>query len=144
MNLELVRYGSIPNKGTFGELKLGSIKVSTLEREWLNNAPMVSCVPVGEYTLEHHESKIHGQTWALVSHDLGVYHFEDVKAKRTAILIHAANRMEELEGCIGVGMYLGAIGQDWAVMDSKRALKVVLDSLRTEDSHKLTIRWANG
>jgi len=37
MNIELIRYGSIPGKGTFGEIHIDGLRFFTVEREWLDN-----------------------------------------------------------------------------------------------------------
>lgn len=70
----------------------------------------VSCIPPGIYDLVPHSSEAHPDTFALVNPDLWVYHFDtDVPflkrgIARTAILIHPANFVEELRGCIAPGM----------------------------------------
>lgn len=96
--------------GTFGELSFRDITLKTIERPWRDNKPLISCVPEGVYELDPHISSkpFIGNTWALVNHSLGVYHFDNPEAKRTAILLHIANRTTQLEGCIGVGKSFGA------------------------------------
>ena len=148
MIITLMRYGSVPGMGTFGELKAGDLALKTVEREWLNNRPLVSCVPDGVYRLEAHHSQkpFIGDTWALVNPDLGVYHYDDPKAIRTAILIHVANHQEQLEGCIGVGDKFGAVGSynnmKWGVWNSKASMNKLKSVLAVEGTHYLDIRWA--
>lgn len=87
----------------------------TIERPWIPvpNAPCgkkgLSCIPVGIYTLEKHNSKTYPHSFALVNRDLWVYHFDgDVPVDRrgvarTLVLIHASNLARELRGCIAPG-----------------------------------------
>lgn len=104
---------------TMGRLHLANELIDTLERPWVGtpNTPGgrkgVSCVPPGLYKLFRHDSEAHPRTWALVNPNLDVYHWDvDVPiAKRglarTLVLLHAANWVSELRGCIAVGMQRG-------------------------------------
>lgn len=102
-------------------------RIYTLERPWVpcvsgpppagNMFPPpcgqkgVSCIPPGVYDLVPHNTEAHPDTFALVNPDLWVYHFDsDVPREkrgyaRTAVLIHPANWVEELRGCIAPGMH---------------------------------------
>lgn len=147
MDLELVRYGSIPTKGTFGEFSMSGLRFFTVEREWLDNKPGISCVPAGEYKLVPHSSRKYPETWALVNHDLGVYHWHDSKAIRYGILLHKANYASELEGCIAIGKYLGVVQDErktlhWSVTSSGHAMAYVLALLAADSEHTLTIKYA--
>ena len=62
----------------------------TLERPWLNNEPFVSCIPEGQYIVRRNTSGRH--QW---------YELLDVP-ERSFIEIHAATRVNHLEGCIGL------------------------------------------
>lgn len=139
MKATLIRHGSIPGMGTFGTLMVGGEILRTVEREWKGNMPGVSCVPAGRYTLEEHDSDSHPDVWALVNHDLGVYHYADPEAKRTAILIHIANRASELEGCIAPGLKFGTLGPDFAVHSSGAAVEKLRRILH--DGMQLEIVW---
>jgi hypothetical protein len=137
MNLTLTRYGSIPGKGTFGVIVVDEIKFYTIEREWLDNQPRISCIPKGMYTLEPHASKRFGNTWALVNDGLGVYHYHDPRASRFAILFHVANKQKDLQGCIGLGLEMGGA---WNVTHSRDATNHFLSLLDKEAEHVLEIR----
>lgn len=126
--------------GVFGEMIISGHRFKTVERLFKDNQPFISSIPPGKYTLEPHESNQHGQTWALVNHDLGVYHYQDAKAKRTAILIHVANRASELAGCIGLGKYLGFVSDEIAVTNSAAAVGDALEILSKDTNHTITIR----
>ena len=62
--------------GTFGTLRVKDLIIcSTLEPEWRDNAPNVSCVPPGHYNLHNRPSSLverltlgkHKTAWALAS-----------------------------------------------------------------------------
>lgn len=72
----------------------------SLERPWVNNEPFISCVPEGEYELKYHRYKGRLDTYALVGET--VSHFPSDK-QRNLILIHPANKVNELQGCIATG-----------------------------------------
>lgn len=83
----------------------------TMERPWIESEfskgglSGKSCVPVGEYKLERHNSEAHPNTWALVNSDLDVIHYENAGRPdaRCLVLIHVANYARELRGCIAPG-----------------------------------------
>lgn len=64
----------------------------TLELPWKNNERRVSCIPAGRYKIVHRRSKRFG-------HHL---HILNVPG-RDLILVHQANYVRQLEGCIAVG-----------------------------------------
>ncbi len=72
----------------------------SLERPYLDNAPNISCVPEGEYELKYHRYKGKLDTFALIGET--VSHFPSDK-QRNLILIHPANKVHELQGCIATG-----------------------------------------
>lgn len=126
----------------------GRSTVYTLERPWVSVGPVnlapkkgdlfgewdsppcgrkgISCVPPGIYTLVRHESEMHPGSLALVNRELWVYHQDhDVPDSRrgyarTYVLIHPANRVGELRGCIAPGLARDA--RDGTVWSSRMAL----------------------
>ncbi len=85
-----------PNpSGTFGRLG----PWVTVEEEWQNNRPRISCIPTGSYVCERG-----------TFHRGGYETFEvlDVEG-RTLIKFHVANTEEDLLGCIGLGLGLGVL-----------------------------------
>lgn len=143
MDLLLTRHGSIPGIGTFGQLKVGGHVYATVEREDLDNAPSVSCIPTGIYQLVPHQSstknkQLNGQCYAMVNEELGIYHYPDVKAKRYACLIHIANWPHELEGCIAPGLHYHP--DKWGVASSTDAMREIIAQLG-HDNHQLIITW---
>lgn len=67
--------------------------VFTLERPWLDNKVSISCIPEGVYVVKR--DKTGRFQW---------YSIQDVPG-RTFIEIHPANKVNQLEGCIALGMY---------------------------------------
>ena len=97
---------------SIGFMAIDNHIVHTLERplilsnKWRGGKPFESCVPFGNYLLEPHSSDKHGHVYALVNEDLGVYHYKGdrlYETDRYAILIHVANWVREIVGCIAVG-----------------------------------------
>jgi hypothetical protein len=138
-NITLERFAYAPT-GTFGKLKvLGTpFECFTVERPWLNNEHAVSCIPEGVYPITpctHHP----GTPGAYPAYLL------QKTGQRTAIEIHIANSMYDLEGCIGLGNLLGATKvfsatpfPVWAVLNSSTTFKQFMD-LMAGDEGTLTI-----
>ena len=116
------------DKGTFGAWydDSGAFICHSMERPWLNNSPFTSCVPEGTYGLEPYHSSKFGDTYALVNHDLGVGILEG-ESDRYAILIHSANWVEQLQGCIAPGTDLTVLNGKWAISASRNALKKIIE-----------------
>ena len=97
--------------GTHGHIndEQGNFLCNTIERPWLDNAPMVSCIPDGTYPCEPHIKSNNGQdVWIL-----------DGVPNRTGVLIHTGNTDGDSEGCILVGLQANAEG----VLESQLALQ---------------------
>lgn len=81
--------------GVFGRLG----KWTTVEEEWQNNKPKISCIPPGQY--ECHRTWYHGG---------GYETFEVMNVHgRSRILFHKANTEEDVEGCIGIASTMGVL-----------------------------------
>lgn len=80
--------------GVFGRLG----PWTTVEEEWQNNTPFVSCVPAASYLCKRVDSPKFGDTFELV----------DVPG-RTHVLLHALNTEEGTQGCIGLAVRLGVL-----------------------------------
>jgi len=119
--MKLTRFGAIPGIGTFGQLDIGVYKFFTVEREWADNKPFVSCIPAGEYELEEHSSTQYPNTYALIGET--VSHYSSDKA-RSVCLFHAANWPDEVQGCIGIGKILTYINGNLGVTNSKESMEI--------------------
>jgi len=122
MIAHLVRFTGNTPFGIFGRLIVGDLELFTVEQIWQNNQPDHSCIPVGEYTIEPHDSEAHPASWALVNWDLGIAHYKTPGVARWGCLIHSANRAGELLGCIAPGTGLGLVRNEWAVTHSRAAM----------------------
>lgn len=152
MDLTLTRYAYLPTV-TLGRLRAGSLVLFTLERPWIANPdgpggkPRESCVPDGGYTVRPHDSEKFPGTYALTNGSLGVYYQQRPDGQtwgRTAILIHAGNRVADVIGCIAVGRSYRLLEGTHAVLDSRRALEELRELLGRDDVHSLTIRPTGG
>jgi len=98
--LRLTR-GRSDGEGTFGGLTLpDGWSCVTVELPWVDNKRGVSCIPAGTYSMHMRESGVVGRTtkWR---YKYG-WHIEDVPG-RSLIMIHVANSIYDLDGCIGLG-----------------------------------------
>ena len=114
--------------GVMGRLLFGGDEVYTVERPWRCNKPFESCIPDGEYALRPYSSPKYPHVWEVC----------DVPG-RTHILIHVANKPEELAGCIAPGMRSrlpGSVGVD----SSRVACSKVFEFLAAQVSPVLTIK----
>lgn len=139
---------------TLGTITIGNLILQTLERPWVPDLgggvcglPDRSCVPAGTYALVRHDTPRHPKTWALVNTELGIYH-EEIPAGcvgRDACLIHPANRVEQLEGCIAPGRDRAHIGGNWIVTNSGPAFEALCALVPWVDGqHQLVIEYAPG
>jgi hypothetical protein len=139
---------------TFGTISWSDdqVELQTLERPWIpapdgspGGHPDTSCVPVGVYQLVLHDTPKHPQTWALVNHDLGVWHDpnmvpDELKGHvRAECLIHSANLVHQLKGCIGVGMDRSLLNGEPDIADSVNAFNTLKAAVPWTEGHVLTI-----
>ena len=128
MNLTLKRV-STGEQGTFGSLLHQNIPlVQTLERQWLDNAVGVSCIPEGAYTCRRVQSPKFGNTFEVIN-------VED----RTHILFHKGNLDSDSHGCVILGKQNGALGEDRGVLSSKQGFNEFMLLLEATDEFELTI-----
>ena len=105
---------------TLGEGQVGDFKFVTLELPWKNNQRRISCIPPGAYKGVKRTSPKYG---------LHV-HILDVPG-RDLILMHNANYVTQLEGCIAVGEEIRDINADGTldVTNSVKTLKKLVSLL---------------
>ena len=87
----------------------------TVERPWLNNEVGKSCIPEGRYLVKPFSGMKYKD----------VYEVTNVVG-RTAILLHAANKASQLQGCIAPGLSTGYMDDELAVMSSQAALNKII------------------
>lgn len=98
--------------GVYGSLTLPDGQVLfTVERPWLENKPMVSCIPEGTYSCRPRYYNKGGYEAVEILEVPG----------RSYILFHVANSPGDVKGCIGLGTDLGWVHGQWAVVSSKNA-----------------------
>ena len=116
-----LRSVTVPTIGTFGTILTQDNKkiCRTVEREWLDNEPSVSCIPAGLYQIKKTNSPKFGPCYCLVNKALGVT--LQGPSQRTHILIHVANYPHQLKGCVAPGMSF--MESSWGVSQSKIAFE---------------------
>ena len=133
----LERSGYTP-MGVFGRLHYRDLHCYTVEKQWENNQPFISCIPVGIYKLE---TTIYygGDGPGGRKRDYPTYKLLSVP-NRTYIKIHVANTSDDLMGCIGLGTQLGTLSKRWAVLNSKLALGRFMDEMAIKPAPYIAIK----
>ena len=111
------------NGVTIGILQIKDVAhfpVYTLENPWLDNRPVVSCIPADAYVCEPFSGARYKNVWQVQ----GV-------PGRSAILIHHGNTESDTNGCILLGMGTGQINGHPAVIDSRKAVEYFRSILGT-------------
>lgn len=148
MNLVLIR--SYEPTYSHGLLIVGSLRLMTIERPWLVNprgaggVPRESCIPEGSYALHPYDSQAKPDCYEMVNPATGVYaQPSDIPYGqdwgRSNCLIHAGNYVEDVIGCIAVGISAGKIGDRAAVKESVEAMNQLRAKLGREEVHTLQI-----
>lgn len=139
--------GLATNTETPGFLSFAGSLLATIERPWIEGypggKPYESCVPAGTYDLRLHARSSGAVVVALVNEDLGVYYLEkDMPAEggRFLILMHIANWVKNVVGCIGPGLWKTDSAKDPMVKSSRLAMKRIMDYIDGDDA-QLEIRW---
>ena len=85
-----------------GDREIPLYECVSLELPWRNNAPRISCVPAGTYTLRLEYSP---------SFKTDLYELKGVPG-RSEVKIHIANYVSELRGCIAPGLKWADLNKD--------------------------------
>ena len=101
---------------TIGRLELPECSLWTLEPPWKDNQINASCIPLGTYPVVRRLSPHFGECWHLLN-----------TSPRQYILIHSGNIPKHTKGCILPGRRRGWIGGKRAVLNSKSALREVVN-----------------
>lgn len=114
MRFTLERY-NYTDRSTQGVLLCEGLWIcDTLELPWKDNQRRVSCIPEGIYNVRKHISPKFGE----VIHVLNV-------PERDAILIHAGNKVSDVQGCI-----LPGIKSNDIVISSRIHLSKILELVK--------------
>lgn len=144
-----------PASRRMGLVMIGRSLFYTIECPWIpytyapdgqgGGKPNESSVPVGEYQLVLRDSPTHGRRFHLYNPELHVYVFSEDREhewERWGCMIHAANYVRQIEGCIAPGLSLWpneteglSVGSS---QDALEAIEKYLYSL-PHDQLKLTI-----
>jgi hypothetical protein len=146
---DLIRVGVLPD-GVIGGFLLYVDDVVhafvSLEDDWRDNAPTVSCIPGGDYLLKRTVFYKHGYETFEVTGVPG----------RSRILVHPAVTEESLEGCVGIGRTFQqlrvAVDEDTgavnplklALKDSRAAFDAWMALLQGVDELPMRLRWGIG
>ena len=95
----------------------------TLEEPWHNNEQNNSCIPKGHYRAISYDSSKFGQTYKVT--DLAGREVPN----RVGILIHNGNTTQDTSGCILIGLELGYIQGEKAVLRSKEAFRQFISKM---------------
>ncbi len=133
---------------TEGFLSFNDEILATLERPWIDEGypggkPFKSCIPSGIYELVPHARPDGRLVMALVNPDLGVYRYEEDRPDgkgRYLILIHVANWVHDIVGCIAPGLAKTTSPRGRMVTKSSRAMNRIMDYINSEQA-EIEIRW---
>ena len=133
---------------TMGSLTFDGVALHTIERPWIpthpGGKPEESCVPAGRYNLIPHTRGNGDEVRALVNHGLGVYYRKNDRFNgvgRYKILIHSANWVDQIIGCVAPGLDRTVTGRGAMVTSSRKAMKVLMKWLG-DDEAEIVIRDA--
>ncbi len=109
----------------------------TIERPWKNNEPRVSAIPEGRYKVSK------SSFWSGRNKGKKAFRLHSVP-NRSGILIHIANFVKELNGCIGVGLSFGdarTISSTKAFNQLWKNLPKVFEIEVSEDASNNFLHW---
>ena len=124
------------DKATIGKINIDNHTFFTIESLWENNKVNVSCIPEGEYRIYPHQSPKFGNTYILFGGSVG-YSVSDT-VTRTHCLIHTGNYVQDVNGCIVLGLKLEFHSVPM-VTQSKVAIELFKDLLTYKEA-KLIIK----
>ena len=122
---------------TLGVLEVAGKRFFTIERPWIpdpigkSGVKYKSCVSEGVYRLSPFTRPSGEKAFRLSNPTLDVFESPtDVpkgreESTRTLVLIHAANYVYDVVGCIGPGMSRTKVAQGWMVTNSREAMNQI-------------------
>lgn len=106
----------------FGVLTVGSLRLFTVERPWLDNQNNVSCIPADVYICKWTKSpRMKRYTYEITN-----------VPKRSGIRIHSGNFPYQFLGCIGLGLTKGIMDGIHGVFNSQTAVRLFETYLNKE------------
>lgn len=134
MQLRLVRVAE-NNGATKGALCFNNEpELLTLELPYRDNEPQISCIPDGRYKASLQFSQRFQRPLFRVLNVPG----------RTGILFHAGNTVDDIEGCILVGVRYGHLNGKPAVLNSQKGLDLMFKLMGGQTEADLIIVSAFG
>jgi len=116
--------------GTFGVLldENNTPFCLTIELQWKDDKPEISCIPKGEYRVHKVNSPHLGNVFEVTNVPM-----------RSEILIHKGNLSTDSKGCIILGESFGILNNEPAVLSSGMAFDELTRMMRNEVDFKLVI-----
>lgn len=122
MRIELIRL-TAPERPRLGVIRLAGVPAMvSLERPWLNNAPAISCIPLGEYMAKRVKNR-RTNGGMFIPETFEVTNVPE----RSGILFHVGNTVADTQGCILVGMRFEH--QATAILESRLAFEVFMQQM---------------
>ena len=138
--ITIERVANLPT-GVWGRAMEDGKRIAwTLEQPWRDNKPFRSCIPAGQYVLTPFDGAKYKNTFAFYNPDLNV-HIVNQEFGRYACVIHSANVVDELQGCVAFGKDLSVINGQWAITNSKETTHMILEKIRQNVQHRINIVW---
>lgn len=103
--------------------------VVTLEQQWANNQPDISCIPAGTYLCKRVMSPKFGDTFEVTN-----------VTGRSNILFHSGNIDDNTKGCILVAEQFGFLNGEIAILSSEKGFSEFKERLRGINSFILKIQ----
>ena len=133
--LKLIRYEDDGNATRGLLFYRKKFLVYTLERPWLDNKPYESCIPPGDYELRPWTRPNRDNVFILSGGSVCTTPDlidPDKGLTRCLILIHVANRADQVQGCIapGSGTYLDPAG--YSVQNSRDGMTRLHHALKPQ------------
>lgn len=138
---------------SLGVLRVGELKLQTIERPWIPSSngghggePFKSCVPPGLYKLERWTRPSGEKVFIMTNPQLDIYGLErDIPESRRGIardlcLIHTANYVHDVLGCVGPGLKRYFDAREWMVTESKNAMIALRNTVGNDLDLKLRIQ----
>lgn len=105
MPIVIIERAPVSGVGVYGDLYFvdndkKTFLCHTIEREWQNDTPEISCIRNGVYWIEPHKSPNHGECYIVHNELNNVTKYKNDKGMRWGILFHKENWCTRLLGCI--------------------------------------------